>query len=85
MGFERSMDLTAEKKNDGGLTKYGFGFNKEIKGFGVEKSWGLNEVWICQWRKKRNRRKEKKLSPHIVNRLRNSQSSLDYRNRVHQG
>ena len=38
MGFERSMDLTAEKKNDGGLTKYGFGFNKKIKGFGAEKS-----------------------------------------------
>ena len=34
------------QKKDGGLTKYGFGFNKEIKGFGVEKSWGLNEVWI---------------------------------------
>ena len=46
MGFERSMDLTAKKKNDGGLTKYGFGFNKEIKGFGEEKSWGLNKVWI---------------------------------------
>ena len=35
-----------QKKNDGGLTKYGFGFNKEIKGFGEEKSWGLNEVQI---------------------------------------
>ena len=53
MGFERSMDLTAEKKN-GGLTKYGFGFNKEIKGFGEEKSWGLNKVWIRLIRKKRN-------------------------------
>ena len=26
------------QKNDGGLTKYGFGFNKKIKGFGAEKS-----------------------------------------------
>ena len=34
------------QKNDGGLTKYGFDFNKEIKGFGVEKSWRLNKVWI---------------------------------------
>ena len=34
------------QKNDGGLTKYGFEFNKEIKGFGVEKSWCLNKVWI---------------------------------------
>ena len=25
------------QKNDGGLTKYGFGFNKEMKGFGKEK------------------------------------------------
>ena len=38
MGFERSMDLTAEKKNDGGLTKYGFD--------GGEKKWGSDEVWI---------------------------------------
>ena len=34
------------QKNDGGLTKYGIEFNKEIKAFGVEKSWHLNEVWI---------------------------------------
>ena len=26
--------------------KYGIGLNKEIKGFGEEKSWGLNKVWI---------------------------------------
>ena len=64
MGFERSMDLTAEKKNDGGLTKYGFGFDKEIKGFGAEKSWGLNEVWICQRRKKKKKKKKKPFSPY---------------------
>ena len=34
------------RKNDGGLSKYGFGFSKEIKEFGAEKSWGLNKVWI---------------------------------------
>ena len=34
------------QKNDGGLTKYGFDFNKEIKGFGVEKSCLLKKVWI---------------------------------------
>ena len=34
------------QKDDGGLVKYGFEFNKEIKGFGVEKSCRLNKVWI---------------------------------------
>ena len=33
MGFEQSMDLTAEKKNDGDLTKYGFdGGGKKMMG-----------------------------------------------------
>ena len=45
-GFEYREIKEIRQKNDGGLTKYGFGFNKEIKGFGEEKSWGLNEVWI---------------------------------------
>ena len=54
MGFERSMDLTAEKKNDGSLMKYKIEFNKEIKGLGVKKSWGLNKVWI--WLVERNKR-----------------------------
>ena len=53
MGFERSMDLTAEKKNDGGLTKYGFGFTTLEKShrtggmghisafpYAILKSWG---------------------------------------------
>ena len=34
------------QKNDGGLPKYGFEFNQKIKGFGIEKSCHLNEVWI---------------------------------------
>ena len=36
------------QKNNGGLTKYGFEFNKEIKGFGLKKSWCLNKlrIWI---------------------------------------
>ena len=28
-----------KQKNDGVLTKYGFGFNKEIKEFGADKLW----------------------------------------------
>ena len=41
------------QKNDGGLTKYGFEFNKEIKGFGIDKSCHFNKVWI--WIVKRNK------------------------------
>ena len=34
------------QKNDEGLTKYGFEFNKAIKGFRIEKSCHFNKVWI---------------------------------------
>ena len=43
MGFERSMDLTAEKKNDGGLTKYEFGLYIEIKEMRQKNDRGLTK------------------------------------------
>ena len=46
-GFGLYIEKKARRqKNYGGLTKDGFEFYKEIKGFGEEKSWGLNKVWI---------------------------------------
>ena len=46
-GFGLYREINEIKpKYDGGLTKYEIEFNKEIKGFVVEKSWRLNKVWI---------------------------------------
>ena len=42
--YREKKDL--RQKNDGGLPKYGFEFNQEIKGFGIGKSCLFNKVWI---------------------------------------
>ena len=42
--YKEKKDL--RQKNDGGLPKYGFEFNQEIKGFGIGKSCLFNKVWI---------------------------------------
>ena len=67
MGFERSMDLASIKKEkklkqkkDGGQTKYGFGISKDIKGFGVEKSWGLNKFGFDQYKEIKRTEAEKR-------------------------
>ena len=44
-GFGLYREINKIKpKYDEGLTKYGIEFNKEIQGFGVEKSWDLDII-----------------------------------------
>ena len=43
---------------------YRFGFTKEIKGNEAEKSWGLDELQICQKITKKKKKKKKTRSPY---------------------